>query len=205
MALKKYNPLHPLIQKAQEWLFYLHIRFKKVQFCWVPSHVGIQENEVADQEAKEASLLPRITHKTLPHGDLKPLIKKYIVDKWQRRWNSSLLPNNLKYKKIRESVQCWPSSFHPNRRYEIILSRLRIGHCKLTHQFLMEGGTPPVCDSCRGVVLTVEHILVECPKYRPQRIKFGLQGQSLKILLGDSLDVELLMEFLKEINIFYEI
>ena len=204
MALKQYNPFHPLVQKAQEWLFRLHIKFKKVQFCWVPSHVGIQLNELADQEAKEAACLPTITSKDIPHRDLKAPTKEYIKAKWQRRWSSPLLANNLKYKKIRDSVQCWPSSFHQNRRYEKVLSRLRIGHCKLTHQFLLEGSTPPVCAYCQ-VTLTVEHILVDCPKYRQQRRKYGMQGKSLEVVLGESVEVENLMTFLKEIDIFYKL
>ena len=204
IALKQYNPFHPLVQKAQEWLFRLHIKFKKVQFCWVPSHVGIQLNELADEEAKEAACLPTITSKDIPHRDLKAPTKEYIKAKWQRRWSSPLLANNLKYKRIRETVQCWPSSFHQNRRYEKVLSRLRIGHCKLTHQFLLEGSSPPVCAYCQ-VTLTVEHILVDCQKYRQQRSKFGMQGKSLEVLLGESVEVENLMTFLKEINIFYEI
>ena len=161
-------------------------------------------NELADQEAKEAARLPSITCKTVPHGDLKAPTKKYINAKWQRRWSSPLLANNLKYKKIRASVQCWPSSYHPNRRYEIIISRLRIGHCRLTHQFLLSGSNPPVCGYCQ-VTLTVEHILVDCPRYENQRLKYGLQGRAISILLGESAEVESLISFLKEIGLFYEI
>ena len=204
MSLKRYNPIHPLVQKAQEWLYRLHIKFKKVQFCWVPSHVGIQLNELADEEAKEAAHLPSITSKDIPHVDLKAPTKKYINAKWQRRWSSPLLANNLKYKKIRPYVQCWPSSFHPIRRYETILSRLRIGHCRLTHQFLLAGSNPPVCAYCQ-VTLTVEHILVDCPQYRPQRSRFSLQDKEIQIILGDDVEVENLMNFLKEIEVFYEI
>ena len=39
-ALKQYNPHHPLIQKAQEWLFRIACKFKHLRFCWVPAHVG---------------------------------------------------------------------------------------------------------------------------------------------------------------------
>ena len=146
----------------------------------------------------------RINQSINPHSDLKAPTKEYINAKWQRRWSSPLLANNLKYKKIRTSVQCWPSSYHPNRRYEIVLSRLRIGHCRLTHQFLLAGSNPPVCAYCQ-VTLTVEHILVDCPKYRLERRRFGLENQAISILLGESVEVESLMRFLKVIGLFYEI
>ena len=47
---------------------------------------------------------------------------------------------------------------YTNRRIEIVLTRLRIGHCRLTHGFILDGGSAPVCAHCDSF-LTVEHIL----------------------------------------------
>ena len=202
-ALKKYNSFHPLVQKIQEWLYHVHMKFKTVHFCWVPSHVGVLGNEEADTEAKEAALLPNIGIKTLPLQDLKCSARAYIMEKWQRRWSSSSLLNNKKYKKIRENIYFWPS-FHSNRRYEIVLSRLRIGHTKMTQKFLFERDDPPRCDHCR-CTLTVEHILVECQRYRSQRRKHHLDHMEIGEILGNEVEVENVMSFLKDIDIFYEI
>ena len=51
-----------------------------------------------------------------------------------------------------------------NRKDEVIISRLRIGHTRLTHSFRMENRPhPPLCDQCEGDhELTVKHILIEC-------------------------------------------
>ena len=57
------------------------------------------------------------------------------------------------------------------RRWETILCRLRIGHTRLTHGFLMSGGRQPYCDDCR-VPLTVKHIIIQCPKFRSLRNRF---------------------------------
>ena len=103
-ALKQYNSFHPLVQKAQEWLFRLHIKFKKISFCWIPSHVGIDQNEVADQEAKEAAKLPSVNINSIPSVDMKGPIKQYILCKWHRQWNSPHLRTNLKYRNIRSSI-----------------------------------------------------------------------------------------------------
>ena len=47
-------------------------------------------------------------------------------------------------------------------RYDsVLLNRLRIGHSRLTHSYLLSGDDPPTCQSC-GIPLTVKHILVEC-------------------------------------------
>ena len=88
--------------------------------------------------------------------------------------------------------------------YERALSRLRIGHTHLTHKHILSRDNPPVCDQCR-VTLTVEHILVECPNFNPERRVNGLEGKSLKILLGEDVDIDSLMSFLKDIHIFYEV
>ena len=95
-ALQKRNSSHPLIQKAQEWLFWLATRHKYISFCWVPSHMGIQGNEDADKEAKNAAELPEINIIKIPHSDMKGPIKSYILKKWQERWSSPLLANNKK-------------------------------------------------------------------------------------------------------------
>ena len=202
-SLKKYNSFHPLIQKAQEWLFRISCRHKSVHFCWVPSHIGIQGNEMADGEAKHASVEAEYKVKRLPYSDMKRPIRSYILRKWQDRWSSPLLPNNKKYKKIRNSTEFWPSSFNRDRRTEIVLTRLRIGHTKLTHNFILEGGSAPVC-AC-AEILSIEHILVECPTFTTLRSKYHLNGKDLKAILDDDVDIENLMSFLKEGKLFYEI
>ena len=124
--------------------------------------------------------------------------------KWQRRWSSPILVNNRKYRGIRPDVSVWPSVFQPHRRAEIALCRLRIGHTHLTHKFLLEGGEVPECAPCSSP-LTVEHILVQCPIYGAVRTRNGLAGKSLAAILGEKVSVSDLVQFLKDINIFFDI
>ena len=203
-SLKQLYSVHPLIRKAQEWLFWISCRKKSVCFCWIPAHVGIQGNEEADKYAKEASTGSSYQITKIPHSDMKRPIRAYILKKWQERWSSPHLVNNKKYKKIRKSVEYWPSSFQKDRRTEVVLSRLRIGHTKLTHKFILEGGSAPVCDRC-DVALSVEHILVHCLRYNEQRRRFHLDGKSIAEILDEGADIPALVGFLKFINIFWEI
>ena len=202
-SLRIFNPDHPLIQKAQEWLFRISCRLKSVRFCWVPSHVGIQGNEEADREAREAVSLDDFKIKKIPLQDMKRPIRAYILNKWQARWSSPLLANNKKYKSIRSSITFWTSSFHCDRKVEIILTRLRIGHTKLTHKHILEGSSAPVCVHCDDVA-TVEHILVCCCHFSNLRRKYHLYGKTLKEILDDDCSISELVGFLKESKLFYE-
>ena len=152
-------------------------------------------------EAKEATSLDNMLIKRIPHSDMKRPIRSYILGKWQERWSSQLLVNNKKYKKIREFVSPWLSSFNGNRKVEVILTRLRIGHTHLTHKYILEGNSAPVCVHCDGL-LSVEHILVHCPKFTSERRKYCLSGKSISDILGDEIDIENLIKFLQKIGIF---
>ena len=52
-----------------------------------------------------------------------------------------------------------PSSFQ--RKDQIVYNRLRIGHTRLTHSYLIDHTDPPECTNCHQQ-LSVKHILTEC-------------------------------------------
>ena len=197
LAIKQYNPKHPIIQQIQLWLYRISSRRKTVHFCWVPAHVGVSGNEAADEEAKAATRDPEVLFHYVPLSDMKYVFRTYVQNVWQQRWSS--LPDNRKYKKIRRSVGHWPSSFHRNRRVEVVLSRLRIGHTRLTHCFLFTGDDAPVCLSC-DLPLTVEHLLVHCHQYGVARRRYQLTGKRIEEVLGPEVDVTNLFVFLEDIG-----
>ena len=87
-SLKQLYSNHPLVQKAQERLFWISYWKKSVCFCWIPAHVGIQGNEAADRYAKEAAASGSSEITKVSHVDMKNPIKSYIWNKWQARWAS---------------------------------------------------------------------------------------------------------------------
>ena len=100
LSIKCFNSSHPLVQKVQAWLHRLASRFKKVQFCSVPAHVGIRGNELADLEARFAANVPEVSFPSVPHHDMWPAIRRHVRLEWQKRWSSPSLANNKKYKKL---------------------------------------------------------------------------------------------------------
>jgi len=48
----------------------------------------------------------------------------------------------------------------------VLLNRLRIGHTRLTHSYLLSGDDLPECGTCQcPLTVTVKHILVECVEF----------------------------------------
>jgi len=169
---------------------------KYVQFCWIPSHVGIKGNEVADAAAKNAIHLP-IAHNTqLPYTDLKQDINTYFYNVWQELWN--ITPFN-KLQAVKPNLGVTKLHQVVNRRDQVVLHRARIGHTYLTHSYLLKRENNPDCQSCQ-CLLTVQHILIDCPKFKTVRIRH-FQATSLSELFNKVRPLRII-DFLKEIKLY---
>ena len=118
-------------------------------------------NEEADKLAKQQ------LHK-VPYTDFLPAINKFIYDKWQQRWDTQV---NNKLHSIKSTLGN-TSYGDLCRKDQVKLSRIRIGHTRLTHSFLMEGLPKPVCAECNNVELTVQHLMLDCNKYTRFRYEY---------------------------------
>ncbi|GBO29721.1 putative RNA-directed DNA polymerase from transposon X-element, partial [Araneus ventricosus] len=153
--------MHPVGLEILSILQFLRNKSFNIIFCWVPSHVGISGNETADAIAKFASaVLPR----ALPYVDVKKFFVSHLFSLWQQKWD--LLTNN-KLHSVKPSIGLWPSL--PIRQVDVKLSRLRIGHTRFTHKYLIFGERAPVCPTCHQN-FTVHHILIECPSFNSHRV-----------------------------------
>ena len=141
-------------------MYLLRNKGYRVGFCWVPGHVGVAGNERADRLAGEAaSRAP--SPGPVPFRDVFPSIRIAVTACWQQRWETTA--TTAKMGEITRTVtQEWDYSHIRNRRLQTLVTRLRIGHTRLTHGYLLSRDLQPYCDDCL-VPLTVRHILVECP------------------------------------------
>ena len=131
----KYTKLeNPLIVNIFNKLNLL-IHSKKVRFCWIPSHIGIQGNDKADSLVKAAiNKTPDKNIKT-PYTDLKPKIKQIVTKKWPQLWDDN--PHN-KFFQIQPILKERKLDPNNTRRGETTRTRLRIGHTQLTHSFILK-------------------------------------------------------------------
>lgn len=132
-AIQSYKSKNNIVQQIKLYLHNLCNNGKNVEMSWIPAHVGIKGNEDADKAATEATHMTR-SNVNIPVTDYVTDIKMGIINKWQYIWNKE--PESNKLKQIKPNIKRQSSSYQ-RRHAQVILTRLRIGHTRLTHGHLM--------------------------------------------------------------------
>lgn len=195
---------HPIVLNIYSRLHELQNRGFRIWLCWVPSHVGIQGNELADRAAFTATTNGPIPLTPLPYRDYYPKIKQKIREKWEEEW---VAITNNKLREVKTTTKPWITAHSSNRTHEVSLCRLRIGHTLYTQQYLMERREQPICEVC-NTPLTVKHILSHCPEYALERERiYGNREVPLPIILSESAEFksDKLFSFLINIGLFNKI
>jgi len=122
----------------------------------------------------------------LPAYDLIPRLSKFCFEEWQAIWNCCPTCPGNKLHAIYPVVGTAQHTKICSSREAVIINRLRLGHCRLTHSYLMSGDNEPVCESCRLPLRSQSSIgyslLVDCPNLQDIRLKY-FTVSSLKDLL----------------------
>ena len=198
------NPHNQAVFRLQLQLHELNINNIEVTILWIPGHSNIKGNNAADVAARRASEgIP--TYIPIPYTDFIPTIKEYNVKNWTARLRSC----QSHIKKVTNKIEPW-RKLNINRRQTIALNRLRLGHTRLTHGYLMDTNIPirPSCLCCSDAALTVEHVLLNCVALRQQRqfcfsnLKVPL---SLSQILGSKCTPSYVIDFLEVLGVFSEI
>ena len=101
-----------------------------------------------------------VTHMKLPATGIYPHITKLIFDEWQEVWDCCA---GNKLHAIRPTVGYYKQKTGLSRRDTVLLNRLRIGHTRLTHSYLLSGDDLPSCPDVplRNYTLTHSVALVD--------------------------------------------
>lgn len=197
LSLSNYFTTNPLILDTLNAIETLNNNGIRVIFTWIPSHCGIKYNEEVDKLAKKA-IKDGIVYNKIPLNDVKAFAKTQVLDHWAEEWHSV---RENKLREVKPTAKAWASSTNNDRKREVIIARLRIGHTRLTHGHLMAKSEPPICETC-GLPLTVKHIFTECRQYEDLRDKHNLTGSLAEILKDDISIIDSVIKFLKESNLW---
>ena len=137
-----------------------------MELVWIPSHVDIHGNEMADKLAKEALSISHINStKYIEIPEVYPMINSYIIKKWQIEYTKYDQRGRF-YKELYPNVNTEIKYLHVdhNRKKEVQLTRLRLGHVNLNDRLNNLKLHPTgLCDMC-NVRETISHLLLHCKK-----------------------------------------
>ena len=141
----------------------------QVRFLWVPAHVGVEGNEKADELAKGALVKGKVEMNVrVSRAEVKAMVCGRAMDMWQGRWDREEKGRHCY--RVQRSVRargCRGGG--GQRREEIVLVRLRLGHCGLNGTLKVIGKhATGLCEGCDEEE-SVEHVLLRCGRYEVER------------------------------------
>ena len=149
---------------------------------------------MVDKQAKTSLLLEPTSFK-IPFYNFKPSINRYILEERQTSWNNSI---ENKLLDIKPTIGEYQSVVRNIRKEEVVLARIRLGHTRVTHSYLLQGEGQPQCVGC-DAPFTVRHFLLECGDFAQVRSNC-FHVDNMKKLFQDT-HIDSIMTFLRPINL----
>ena len=135
---------------------------------------------------------------TVHFAHLKPLVKSYIQQEVQIKWDVSIHGRDVYLLKPTPGP---PERYrHLTRAEDVVITRLRFGHTKATKSLILSRGPPTACQHC-GQTLTIEHILLECTVLLQSSDEY-YTVDSMRTLF-ETIPEACIIEFLREAGFYY--
>ena len=202
------NTHHSLVFSIHQLLLRLLSSGFSPHLQWVPSHIGVVGNTVADKAAAEAHSHPSPIALPTDQTDQLTLLRTACTQHWDRQLTDALQYTTLGRYRQDTRPHCW--TFSPSRALDTAVTRLRIGHTRLNNHLHRLGMVEdPHCPWCPTQPDTPEHLLLHCPRHHSHRTQLFHSLASLHIhrptvadLLGGSQDPGQAFKILKHTRTF---
>ncbi|XDV17936.1 hypothetical protein PO909_023724 [Leuciscus waleckii] len=159
----------------------------EITLIWVPAHIVVVGNEFADRCAKQAAGNSNVDIEVnYSKAEIKSMVKNIVKGKWQTLWDSGQTGGQFFY--IQNKVGKG-RNMNRSKEEEDVLSRMRYGHTRLNKTLvIMKQHADCNCEFCDSPE-SVEHVILQCPKYQEERqsLSSQLQRKQLRLNLEDIL------------------
>ena len=125
----KKTQIHKLLEKCHELLTY-----KEIVLCWISSHIGIQGNEMVDKQAKTSLSLEPTSFKISFFLILSHLS---INISWRNGKLHGITALEINFLTSNQLLVNINQLFETLEKEEVVLARLRLGHTRVTHSYLL--------------------------------------------------------------------
>ncbi|GFR91038.1 reverse transcriptase [Elysia marginata] len=172
----------PEVNALAQAITTLSLTASKLVLQWIPGQVDIFGNDVADQLAKEGSMIEQIQHNP-SYNEAKTLINSALDCQWRQehpQHNSKDAIHKL------------------SRAEQVTIFRLRTGHNRLKHHLFSRFriGDGPNCP-CGANRQDAQHVLQDCPQLDDARLKYWPEPREMnQKLYGSALQLGITAEFI---------
>ena len=198
LAIKN-NAKHFLVNKIIEELKATDNQFI---LLWVPSHIGIRENEIVDKAANEARIAGAPQKLDYSTSEIINYYKRYIRKENLEEWQSLPFFTPKINPKHVDDIE-----YHRlNRKEQVILARIRLGCTRLSVSKYFEDGYLQLCNC--GKELTLNHVLM-CPYHKKHvcdlKKRKNMKEITLEKLLTVGEEPTEFLNFLKDVDVYDQI
>ena len=173
-----------------------------IRFHWIPSHVGLNGNERADKLAKDALDHPAVEIKVTKESlEIYKQIDDISKARWQQYWDDGFVGRHF-YAIQKEVGKETRYSMRMNRKDETVITRLRMGRCKLNHYLhAMKCHPDGTCDTC-GTPETICHLLMECQSHTTLHLRLNegslQETNELHQILSNEQSIKIIVDYVRE-------
>ena len=124
---------------------------------------------------------------------------KYILKRWQDSWDQQIHNKLHEIHSLIGKISC---AYCQNRKEQVVLTRCRIGHGGITHNYLLKNEERPECLPCHSNY-SLKHVLIDCVDVDGVRQIF-YNVNNLSDLFTNAAG-NTMLTFLKEMNVYSKI
>jgi ribonuclease HI len=198
-----------IIDKIRNIVQKIDLNKIKINIEWVPSHMNIRGNELADLAAKNGADLNHSNEKFVSIAFLKRKIKENCLNEWKLNWNSYISNKNdhNHYKQFKMTPKWKTNPLKLNKKDFSTIIQLKLGHGYFkSYLFNININESNKCYTCKTKE-NPAHLILYCKNYNDIRNhlkkKYDLNGLNLNLnqIFNTKKGMKFLIEYIQETNI----